>query len=204
MSFGLGAIVEAENTLNDGFEIGWNGERAGAAAESTGSMLVVTEVRAEGIVEGPDRAAEFYGAAGTVFADDFQVVLFGKFADFFQVGRGCAVGAGEFLASKIFSLARKLGGVPSDFGRGGKFAGFRTAAQQNRHFDLLLGVGGTNVLATGQGGASAAPELNAILRIGHECLHEELSVQGWGIESIAADGVRNGKSDGANSSKNVD
>ena len=120
MCFGLRAIVEAEDPFDDGFEIGGNRERAGAAAVRARAVLIAAQVRAERFVEGLHCAAEFHRPAGGIFADDFQAVLRGEFANFFEIGRRRAVRSRKFFAAKIFSLAGK---TCADLGGRRKFAG---------------------------------------------------------------------------------
>ena len=71
-------------------------------------MLVAAQVRAERFIERLNRSAEFHSAARAIFAYNFQRVLRGKCANFFQIGRRRTMQTRKFFAAEIFSLARKL------------------------------------------------------------------------------------------------
>src|SRR5271169_3751122 len=105
MSFCLRAVIETENTFDDGFQIDRNREAARPAAVRAGTMFVPAQSHAKRSVKGFDRAAEPYNPAGAILAHHFQAVLPGKRANFLKIRCGCAMQARKLFAGQIYSLA---------------------------------------------------------------------------------------------------
>src|SRR5580700_6235755 len=137
MRLGLRTVVEAEDAFDDAAE--WGGDLDGAAAHAAGAggMLVTVQFDAECVAECGDGAAEEDGAAGAVHFDDFQFILCGEGADFFDVRGSGAVAGGELHARKMMALrGQKL----AEFFYVGKLFGGGAAAEEDGYLDLFLGV----------------------------------------------------------------
>jgi hypothetical protein len=100
MRFGLGTIVEAEDTRDYVGILRRNDDASNPAAEISPGMAVLLELHAECLLHGADRSRK-YNRSPRQFSASFvnrEIRFLGKLSYFVQIGRVGAVGTFKVLA----------------------------------------------------------------------------------------------------------